>query len=419
MLMEHPGFEAIIVGGGVAGCTAALLLARAGINTLLLERGTQAGSKNVSGGRLYTHALAGLLPDFAASAPLERHITLERLSVLSGDSAVTLDFRHTLTSSYSLLRARFDPWLLAQAQAAGAQCLTGALVDELIVQQGRVVGVMAAGEALYANTVILAEGANTLLSERTGLQPKPPASTMAIGVKEVLALPRERLEERFALEDHQGCAWLFAGQPTQGKVGGGFLYTNRDSLSLGVVCNLSSLTDSQVALPQMLQQFKQHPAVRPLLKNAELREYSAHLIPEGGMASMPPLYGPGYLLVGDAARLCINTGHTVRGMDLAMLSAQAAAETLIAGQELRHYPLRLQQGSLWALIQQYRRLPEMMLQSPHWFNRYPQLAADVLQEMFEVNGNSPTPLRKLLWRHARRIGLKQLLKDTVNGMRSL
>ncbi|HGM5491003.1 TPA: FAD-dependent oxidoreductase [Serratia fonticola] len=417
--MEHSGFAAIIVGGGVAGCTVALLLARAGIDTLLLERGTQAGSKNVSGGRLYTHVLAKLLPDFATTAPLERHITQERLSMVSGDSAVTLDYRHTLPCSYSLLRARFDPWLMAQAEAAGAQCLTGALVDELIVQQGRVVGVMAAGEALYANTVILAEGANTLLSEHAGLQPKPPASTMAIGVKEVLALPRERLEERFALEDNQGCAWLFAGQPTQGKVGGGFLYTNRDSLSLGVVCNLSSLTESKIALPQMLQQFKQHPSVRPLLKNSELREYSAHLIPEGGAMSMPPLFGPGYLLVGDAARLCINTGHTVRGMDLAMLSAQAAAETLITGQELRHYPLRLQQSSLWALIQQYRRLPEMMLQSPHWFNRYPQLAADVLQEMFEVNENAPTPLRKLLWRHARRIGLKQLLKDTVNGMRSL
>ncbi len=419
MPMEQLGFEAIIVGGGIAGCTAALLLARAGINTLLLERGTQAGSKNVSGGRLYTHALAQLLPDFAATAPLERHITQEKLALVNGDSAVTLDYRHTQPCSYSLLRARFDPWLLAQAEAAGAQCLTGASVDELIVQQGRVVGVMAAGEALYANTVILAEGANTLLSEQAGLQAKPAISTMAIGVKEVLALPRERLEERFALEGDGGCAWLFAGQPTQGRVGGGFLYTNRDSLSLGVVCNLSHLTDSETALPQMLQQFKQHPAVRPLLKNTELREYSAHLIPEGGVESMPPLCGPGYLLVGDAARLCINTGHTVRGMDLAMLSAQAAAETLIAGQEPQHYPLRLQQSAIWAVIQQYRRLPEVMLQSPHWFSRYPQLAADVLQEMFEVNGNAPTPLRKLLWRHARRIGLKRLLKDTVNGMRSL
>ncbi|AHG19866.1 hypothetical protein Z042_09675 [Chania multitudinisentens RB-25] len=417
--MGQEDFATIIVGGGIAGCTAALLLARAGINTLLLERGQQAGSKNVSGGRLYTYPLSQLIPDFAKTAPLERPITQEKLSLLSGDSAITLDYRHPLPCSYSLLRARFDPWLLAQAEAAGAQCLTGVNVDELIVQQGRVTGVMAAGEALSAKTVILAEGANTLLSERFHLQAKPPVATMAVGVKEVLALPRERLEDRFALDDSGGCAWLFAGQPTQGKVGGGFLYTNRDSLSLGVVCNLSSLADSEIALPQMLQQFKQHPAVRPLLKHSELREYSAHLIPEGGAKSIPPLYGPGYLLISDAARLCINTGHTVRGMDLAMLSAQAAAETLIAGQDLEHYPLRLRQSTLWTLIQQYRRLPEVMLQSPHWFTRYPQLAADVLQEMFTVNGDAPSPLRKLLWRHARRIGLRQLLKDTVNGIRSL
>ncbi|PVZ83220.1 FAD-dependent oxidoreductase [Serratia sp. S1B] len=417
--MEHPDFDVIIVGGGIAGCTAALWLARAGINTLLLERGTQAGSKNVSGGRLYSYALAQMLPDFITSAPLERHITQEKLSLLNGDSAVTLDYQHNLPCSYSVLRARFDPWLMAQAQAAGAQCLTGTLVDKLIVQQGQVVGVMAAGEALYANTVILAEGANTLLSEQAGLQAKPAPRTMAIGVKEVVALPRARLEERFTLEEDQGCAWLFAGQPTQGKVGGGFLYTNQETLSLGVVCNLSCLSDSRIALPHMLQQFKQHPVMRPLLKNSELCEYSAHLIPEGGMDSISPLCGSGYLVVGDAARLCINTGHTVRGMDLAMLSAKAAAETLIAGQTLQHYPQRLQQSALWALIRQYRRLPELMLRSPHWFNRYPQLAADVLQEMFQVNGNAPTPLHKLLWRHARRIGLRQLLKDTVNGIRSL
>lgn len=417
--MEQLGFDTLIVGGGIAGCTAALLLARAGFNTLLLERGTQAGSKNVSGGRLYTHTLAQLIPDFTATAPLERSITQEKLSLLSAESAVTLNYHPKSPCSYSLLRARFDPWLMAQAEAAGAQCLTGTQVDELIVHQGRVVGVMAAGEALYANTVILAEGANTLLGEQAGLQTKPPPHTMAIGVKEILALPRERLEERFALEENSGCAWLFAGQPTQGKIGGGFLYTNQDSLSLGVVCNLSSLADSHIALPQMLQQFKQHPAIRPLLKHSELCEYSAHLIPEGGLNSLSSLYGPGYLQVGDAARFCIHTGHSVRGMDLAMLSAQAAAETLISGQELQHYPLRLQQSTLWRLMQQYRRLPETLLQSPHWFTRYPQLASDVLHEMFDVSGHAPSPLRKLLWRHARRIGLKQLLKDAVHGMRSL
>ncbi|QLK60449.1 FAD-dependent oxidoreductase [Enterobacteriaceae bacterium Kacie_13] len=422
--MNQNNCDVIVAGGGIAGCTSALLLARAGLSVILLERGAQAGSKNSSGGRIYTHSLAQILPDFARTAPLERTVTQERLSLMTGCAMTTLDYRHPADTACSstVLRARFDPWLMEQAQLAGAQCITGVQVDALIRENDRVTGVRIGDEELYASVVVLAEGANTLLS---GSRPAP--ETMATGVKEILSLPREKLEDRFGLEGEQGCAWMFAGQPTSGKVGGGFLYTNKDSLSLGVVCNLSRLADSAHSLPQMLEDFKQHPAIRPLLKGGEIMEYSAHMIPEGGLNALPELSGAGWLVAGDAARLCIHAGHTVRGMDLAITSAQAVCATLIhahnqnnfSAEMLSHYRWHLEQSALWPLMTQYRHLPDALLSSPHWFSEYPQYSADFLHDLFHVQNQPAVPLRHLLWSHARKAGLWQLIKDLRKGARSL
>lgn len=424
-------FDVIIIGAGIAGSSCALLLARAGMNVLLLERSSQAGGKNMSGGRLYSYSLSRLIPDFASSAPLERLITQERISLLSNTSAVTLDYRHppeaSQTASHSVLRSRFDPWLLAQAEAAGAQCLLGVNVDALIDRSGSICGVKIGEESLYAHWVIVAEGANTLLAEKHQLVAKPLPHTMAVGVKEILALPAETVEDRFTLLPQQGCAWMFAGACTQGKVGGGFIYTNRSSLSLGVVCNLSALNDAKQSLPQLMESFRQHPVIAPIIKNSERLEYSAHLIPEEITHKPRSVYGAGYLLVGDTAGYCVNTGYTVRGMDLAILSAQAAAKTIISAWQkqdfspssLSEYHAALKETSLLSLMHRYRHVPEMQLKMPRLFEHYPQLAANFMQDLFSINETPPPPLRTLLWKYAKRSGLTQLLKDLVRGGKSL
>lgn len=424
-------FDVIIIGGGIAGCTSALLLARAGVNVLLLERAEQAGGKNISGGRLYSYSLETILPGFALSAPVERQITQEKLSLLTGETSVTMDYRHPEfaqdATSYSVLRARFDPWLMEQAQNAGAQCLTGVQVDALIQENGTVCGVQIGEDRLDARVVVLAEGANSLLAEQHQLVKKPQPHTMGVGVKEVLALPRSRLEERFSLENDRGAAWLFAGKAIAGKAGGGFLYTNRDTLSIGLVCNLSVLSHGKNALPQMLENFKQHPLLRPLLKETELLEYGAHLIPEGGLNALNPPFGAGYLIAGDAAGFCINAGHTVRGMDLAVISAQAIADTLttalqkddFSAASLAAYQTHLENSTLWAVLKQYRSLPNTLLQNPRYFAEYPQMTSDILRELFEINRHPAPPLRIILWKHARKAGLMTLFKDLLRGARSL
>lgn len=426
--MNTPDFDVIVVGAGMAGSTCALLCARQGLSVLLLERGTLPGTKNLSGGRLYSYSLESIIPGFAQHAPLERQVTQEKMSLLSGQSATTFDYRHPpfspKTTSYTVLRARFDPWLMQQAQLAGAECLTGVQVEQLLMENSIVKGVIIDGEKLLAGTVVLAEGANTLLAERHGLLPKPAAHETAVGIKEVLSLPQDILENRFSLENNEGAAWMFSGELNTSLPAGGFLYTNKDTLSLGVVCPLSSIQSGNTALPLLLENFKQHPLLRPLLKQTQLLENGAHLVPEGGLRSVPQnLAGNGWLAIGDSARFCVNTALTIRGMDLAMLSAKAAALTLATrpvSETLRaSYHQHLQTSVLWTVLKRYQHLPEYLLRTPALFSAYPQLLAELQREHYETGEICPEHLAKRVWQHARGLGLISIMRDLVRGGKNL
>ncbi len=171
--MSEDIFDAIIVGAGLAGSVAALVLAREGAQVLVIERGNSAGAKNVTGGRLYAHSLEHIIPGFAESAPVERLITHEKLAFMTEKSAMTMDYCNgdeTSPSqrSYSVLRSKFDAWLMEQAEEAGAQLITGIRVDNLVQRDGKVVGVEADGDVIEAKTVILADGVNSILAEKAG-----------------------------------------------------------------------------------------------------------------------------------------------------------------------------------------------------------------------------------------------------------
>ena len=82
-------FDAIVVGAGCAGSVAAYTLASAGKSVLVVERGQYAGAKNMTGGRIYTHSLAKVFPNYQ-EAPLQRKVTHERISLMSPDSNFTI-----------------------------------------------------------------------------------------------------------------------------------------------------------------------------------------------------------------------------------------------------------------------------------------------------------------------------------------
>lgn len=428
--MSDTGFDVIIVGGGLAGCTSAYLCAKAGMETLLIERGNFAGAKNMTGGRLYAHSLEQIFPNFAAEAPVERCITHEKISFMTDEDSFTIDSHLEPQSdprarSYTVLRASFDQWLAAQAEEAGASLVAGIRVDDLIKNERRVQGVIAGGEEMTAKMVILADGVNSILGEKAGMVSKVTPHNCAVGVKEVIKLSPEQINDRFGCTDENGTAWLFAGSPSNGQMGGGFLYTNKDSVSLGLVFGLHNIATAQKSVPQMLEDFKQHPTVAPLLRGGTLAEYSAHVVPEGGLDMVPQLAGDGVLVAGDAAGLCMNVGYTVRGMDLAIASGEAAAKAAIAAKNsgdfsqegLALYEKTLRESFVFKDLELYKKLPAF-LDNPRFFNEYPHMVVGMMRDMFTINGPS-TPLRKKIFPHLRQAGLLNLLKDGIKGATSI
>ncbi len=424
-------YEVIVVGAGPAGATAALSLAQARKSVLLVERGDMAGSKNVTGGRLYAHSLEKVIPGFASEAPIERRVVREVISMMTGESCLNIDFQSRRFSenedsaSYTVLRAEFDAWLASKAEEAGCDIVSPALVDSLLYENGKVTGIQTGEEKLTAEVVVLADGVNSLLAQQAGLKKELAPHHVAVGVKETIELPASIINDRFGVAEGEGVARLFVGDPTQGMVGGGFLYTNRQTLSLGLVVTVSEMAKSSIRLPDLMERFKCHPAVAPLIAGGKLVEYSAHLVPEGGMAMVPELTMDNVLLVGDAAGFCVNLGYTVRGMDYAIASGALAAQAIVdaAGDysknSLKRYRTLLDESFVMQDMRTYRNAPEFIEQTHRIFSTYPELAESVFQSLFTVSSRPSQLAVKKILPLIKRVGFMNLAKDAWKGGKAL
>ncbi|MDP4155700.1 MAG: FAD-dependent oxidoreductase [Bacillota bacterium] len=429
--MGEEKFDAIIVGGGLAGSTAAYVLAQEGLQVLLIERGNYGGSKNMTGGRLYAHSLEKIIPNFAEEAPVERRVVKERISMMTEKDAVTMDYHssrlaETGSDSYVVMRGEFDRWLFNKAEEAGAIAAAGIKVDQLIMENNRVTGVICGGEEMKADVVILADGVNSLLAEKAGLRKRVQPSQVAVGVKEIYELPAKVIEDRFGLTGNEGAAWLFAGSPSNGLVGGGFLYTNKESIAIGLVLGLEHIGESDKTIEEMLTAFTNHPEIAPLIKDGKLLERSGHVVPEAGSSMVSTLYGDGFLICGDAAGFCLNIGYMVRGMDLAITSGELAAKAVLAAKEkgdfssasLKRYKDLLDNSFIMNDLSVYKNFPAFM-ENPRIFNQYPAMVSDIMAEMFVVDGKPAVPLRKKAMKHLKAVGLINLVKDGLKGVKSV
>src|SRR6267142_4047881 len=250
--MAEDKFDAIVVGAGPAGVSAAIVMARAGLNVALLERGEYAGAKNVQGAVLYSKMLQDVIPEFWKDCPLERAIVEERVFVLTEKAGLQIGYKSAEYNTepancYTIIRTPFDRWYAKKAEEAGVSLLTGVTVTDVIKKDGAIVGVKSSeGDELYANVVIACDGVNSILAQKAGLNREWKPNEVALGVKEILALPREKIEDRFTLEGNQGSTTEMLGDITKGMLGYAFLYTNKETLSLGVGCALDDFQRTNV-----------------------------------------------------------------------------------------------------------------------------------------------------------------------------
>ncbi|MCE4612613.1 MAG: FAD-dependent oxidoreductase [Desulfurococcales archaeon] len=397
-------FDVIVVGAGPAGCAASYMLAKSGFKVLLLERGRGPGSKELYGGRIYAQPLRDVWPDLDKKAPIHRWVTKERFSFTWGSRVVTLEYRVGRSVSFTTYLPEMAKWMADRATEAGALLVDEVVVDDIVVRDGRVVGVRSGTDFLRADVVIDAEGVNRILLEKLGLAERLDPGKVAIGAKEVLRVGEGAINDRLGLSKKEGLAWLVAGDVTEGVPGGGFIYTMKDTISVGIVLHVGRAVEAaekgflRTSIHGMVEKLRLHNYFKQIWGDADVVEYGGHLTIEGGLGLVPKkLYMDGFLVVGDAAGLLLNTGYTIRGVDFAVTSGKLAAETVVEAfnvggpteENLSVYESKLKSSFVWRELVKHRGISEIM-SDPYYFTVLPALLTSLLKKLFEADYEEPT-----------------------------
>ena len=437
-------FDAIVVGAGPAGSAAALTMASEDLDVLMIEKGTFPGAKNVFGGVLYTPTIRELVD--VDDAPLERYVGERRYAMLTEEDEIAAsmtigDWREEPhNDSFTVLRGEFDEWFAEQAVEAGTTLITETVVTDLVRENGQVVGVETdrPDGTIRAPVVVLAEGGNSLVSERADLKDAHDREDVAVAVKEVLEFPgrgSEKLDDRFRLTDDDGVAYHYFGEGAVGEAfGGAFVYTNDDTISVGLAYRIEDAVSGGINPEQRLNEFKSHPAVAPLFRGTRTVEYTAKTIPEGGASAMPDLVHDGAVLVGDTAGLVLNNGVHLEGTNMAVESGYHAgkavadalsgpsptAGTSTAGAradggvtvrkaDLEAYPEALERSFVVQNLEHYEWLIDRVTDDRELlFEDLPDALADAAAEYFAVD-------REPKEQHAKRA--KERVLQTLGGIR--
>ena len=430
-MSSNERFDVIIVGGGPSGLSAAYFLAKKGFEVVVLEKGEDIGTKNMFGGRIYSHVFDKYYPGWRNEAPIERWVRKEKFTLLCKDDSISIVYNPVIDGdshdSFTAFLSKFLKWMASRAESEGALVIPGVKVDEIIISDGYASGVSAGGDRLEADYIIVAEGVNTIMLEKMGLKRKPSPNDLAVGVKEVIKLGNDMINKRFGLEDGEGIAEFLIGYPLNLFMGGGFLYTMGEYVSIGAVVKISHLYNVEELVCNVSELLRNHRYIHKLVGGGTVVEYSAHMVGESGVSLyLEKPYGNGFLVVGDAAGTLVNTGFTIRGVDYAVESSRLASEAIEyshsngdkSESSLKRYKELLDSSIVGRNIRRFRNVSKV-LSYDKLHREYVDIACDVFKNIYSTGEENPS-LREAIDESRRgRLSLVRLFIDMIRIWRSL
>lgn len=399
-------FDVVVIGAGPSGLSAAYVLAKKGLKVAVIEKGEYPGSKSVMGGVLYMNPLKELIPDVVQllkeSKAVERNVIEQSMWLVNENSVLKIGHRNKKwkerPNAFTVLRANFDRWFAKQVEAVGALVIPKTKVEDFIKNgDGKIIGVKTTRPEgdVYCKAVVVSEGVNPLLTMKAGLRKKDIGTKdVAVAVKEIVDVPEAVVNNLFKVEGDFGATIEILGSWSEGMVGIGFLYANRDSISIGCGVLIEDLKRKKVKPYELLENMKNHPAIADLLGDYRntTKEYLAHLIPEGGYYAMPKVYGDRILVCGDAAML-VNSVHR-EGSNHAITSGRLAGETLLEAFEkgdfsektLKSYYDRLNNSFIIKDLYKYKDLTDTIEKNRHFIEIYPDMLNNAVTKFLDVDG---------------------------------
>jgi electron transfer flavoprotein-quinone oxidoreductase len=277
-------FDVAVIGGGSAGLAALQQLSSLGKQAVLIEAGRTVGCKNVSGGILYSkkpkngkvYNVEDVYGEqFLYNAPIERLITKYILHNTSKDKVFSIDLtgahKYQANFGYSVLLNSLNSWFAnvanETAEKQGGGIVSGVHVHNITWHQGKTIIETDELKEFEVKAIIAADGVNSELADITGARQKFSPEELYQGVKVVLKLPEEIINDRFGITSDEGAAHLFAGDITLNHIGGGFLYTNRETLSVGAVYHYDSLMTRPAEPYELVNALLMNPLVKEFIKD--------------------------------------------------------------------------------------------------------------------------------------------------------
>ena len=376
-------FDVVIVGAGPSGLSAAIRLAQlslleeSSLTICVVEKGSEVGSHILSGAILEPRSLDELLPDWKQlNAPIHTAVSSDHFQFLTKKHAITLPTPPSMHNqgNYIISLGDFCRWLAEQAEQLGIEIFPGFSASELLFDESGAIRGIATGDMgiakdgqqtdnfqpgveLIARQTLFAEGCRGSLSKQLmnqyQLRKDVEPQTYGIGLKELWEIPSEK--------HHAGSTCHTIGWPLDNNTyGGSFIYhLENNQISIGFVIGLDYQNPFLDPFEEF-QQFKNHPAIRPLLEKGKRISYGARALSEGGYQSIPKLTFPGGCLIGDSAGFLnvakIKGTHTA--MKSGMLAAEAVFKILQQDQqnEAVEYTEKLRQSWLWDELRQVRNI---------------------------------------------------------------